>query len=108
MSKPARGVASYRAYRFPWHGRPHTHPTLAVASGARGTVTLYASWNGATGVAAWRVLGGARASLLKRLTEVARTGFETAIHLRTSLRYFAVQALGPDSQVLGSSATRAR
>jgi hypothetical protein len=104
----ANGVASYRAYRFPWRGRPRTHPKLAAVSAAGGTVTLYTSWNGATGVGDWRVLGGTRASSLKRLTQVATTGFETAIHLSTSLRYFAVQALGAHGQLLGSSAVRAR
>jgi hypothetical protein len=104
----ARGVASYRAYRFPWRGQPRTHPKLAVGSAAGGTLTLYASWNGATGVSAWRVLGGARAVSLKRLTQVATTGFETAIHLSTSLRYFIVQALGTQGQLLGTSLVRAR
>ena len=39
-------------------GRPRTPGALAVSPGPNGAVTVYASWNGATGVAAWRVLGG--------------------------------------------------
>ncbi|HET8977477.1 MAG TPA: arylsulfotransferase family protein, partial [Solirubrobacteraceae bacterium] len=49
--------SSYRAYRFMWQGMPVTKPS--VASRVRGrTTTVYASWNGATQVASWRILGG--------------------------------------------------
>ncbi len=48
---------SYRVYRESWSGRPSTRPAFALSrAGAKATV--YASWNGATEVARWRVLGG--------------------------------------------------
>jgi hypothetical protein len=103
----ALGVKSYRAFRFPWVGQPLTPPALAVSSSSHG-VTVYASWNGATRVRAWRVLGGARPNALKQVARAARTGFETAITVESSRRYFAVQALGSTGDVLGTSATRAR
>ena len=55
----APGVASYRAYRFPWVATPATAPAIAasVASGAA-TTQIAASWNGATGVVSWQVLAG--------------------------------------------------
>jgi hypothetical protein len=100
---PAPGQ-SYRAFRFPWNSIPASHPALAVKAGAAGAVTLYASWNGATAVSAWRVLGGATATSLAALTDVPSTGFETAIPVASAPAFLAVQAIGPEGQVLGGSA----
>lgn len=97
------GVNTYRAYRFPWVGRPTTRPALVVSRGSGGRATLYASWNGATQVTAWRVLGGAGARSLNLVARAAKTGFETTIRLRRSRAYFAVQALSAAGQVLGTS-----
>jgi hypothetical protein len=66
-------------------------------------VTVYASWNGATAVHAWRVLAGANPGALTALTTVPRAGFETAIALRTAAPWFSVQALSADGGVLGTS-----
>ena len=63
------GGENYRTLRFRWVGRPREAPAAAV----RGPV-VYASWNGATEVAAWRIEPGGPA--------VRRTGFETALPLR--------------------------
>jgi hypothetical protein len=50
---------SYRAFRFLWSGRPADEPAVAVEQGPDDKeVTLYASWNGGTEVAAWEVLAG--------------------------------------------------
>jgi hypothetical protein len=103
----ALGVNSYRAYRFPWTGRPSSSPALAVSSSGD-SVTIYASWNGATEVAAWRMLGGASSSSLVSIAQGARTGFETTINLTSSLNYFAVQALDAQGNVLGTSAVKHR
>jgi hypothetical protein len=53
---------------------------------------------------AWRVLGGSTASTLRPVADRPKNGFETTIGLSTSLRYFAVQALGSRGRVLGTSA----
>ena len=66
---------------------------------------MYASWNGATEVAQWRVLAGASPSSLKPLTTVAENGFETAIPLHSTAGYFAAQALNAAAHVLGTSQT---
>src|SRR5262249_17784090 len=51
------GWESYRAFRQDWSATPATPPAFALArSGSHATV--YASWNGATAVASWRVLAG--------------------------------------------------
>jgi hypothetical protein len=94
---------SYRAYRFPWSATPAYPPLAAVvASGASDTV--YASWNGATGVSAWRLLGGASATSLNPIATVASSGFQTTIAVGGTDADFVVQALGAGGEVLGSSA----
>ncbi len=103
-----QGVASYRAYRFKWTGDPLTPPALATATGRNGRLTVYASWNGATRVASWRVLGGpGRGALHTLVTAAGRTGFETAIKLHQHPREVEVQALDGHGRVLGSSAAQA-
>jgi hypothetical protein len=104
-----RGGESYRAYKFPWVGRPATAP--AVAARLRGAkLTAYASWNGATEVASWRVFAGLAPDALLPAVVTARTGFEAAIELPGgSGPYVEVQALDAAGQVLGTSgAVRAR
>lgn len=96
------GSSSYRAYRFPWSGLPIGKPALAVRS-RRGGITVYASWNGATSVAKWRVLAGAGLDSLRPVTERARTGFETALRARGGNRFVAVEALDGAGNQLGVS-----
>jgi hypothetical protein len=98
---------SYRAFRFQWTGTPAHPPAFAFVPGAAGPSVAYASWNGATQVASWRLLAGASASALASVAETARSGFETAIALPsgTTGPYLAVQALGAGGEVLGTSAT---
>jgi len=95
---------SYRGYQFPWSGSPHDLPTIgaSVAAGT-GARTLYASWNGATGVAGWQVSVGPSAGALSPVAVVQRAGFETAIPLGSTTGYAAVTALGPNGQPLASS-----
>jgi hypothetical protein len=98
-----RGDESYRAYRFPWVGRPLTQP--AVAARVRGgRLTVYASWNGATEVASWRVLAGPAPDALQPAATAPRRGFETAIPVAAAGPYAAVQALDAAGQVLATSA----
>lgn len=97
----------YRAFSFQWSGTPTHRPAYAfVAAAGPAAGTVYASWNGATGVAQWRVLAGSSSHSLTAVTQVARTGFETAIALPAGMHgpYVAVQALGASGQVLGASA----
>lgn len=102
------GIGSYRAFRFPWQGHPRTRPSIARVRASSGTVIVYASWNGATQMAGWRVLGGSRPGALRELGPVhAKTGFETALGLRAHPKYLAVQALSSGGRVLGTSAAQA-
>ena len=100
---------SYRVFRLPWSGQPSGPPALSVvnASGAHGATILYASWNGATGVASWRVLAGTSPASLQPLSSsTAKNGFETKIALPSSFSspYVAVQALDAAGAVMGASA----
>jgi Arylsulfotransferase (ASST) len=95
--------ANYRAYRFQWSGAPEVPPAVAATGGK--TPTVYASWNGATNVASWRVLAGSSSHTLRTVAAARMSGFETAIKIRTAPKYAAVQALSASGQVLGTSPT---
>jgi hypothetical protein len=66
-------------------------------------VTVYASWNGATDVSRWRLLAGPSRNDLVPIATVGKSGFETAIHAKTSERYLAVRALAKSGRALGTS-----
>jgi hypothetical protein len=94
---------SYRAYLQSWVGLPLTPPSGAVRN-SHGKSTVYASWNGATQVVAWRVLEGSSKSHLKTVVSKAKkTGFETAISVKGSPKTFEVQALSSSGKVLSTS-----
>ena len=103
------GTSSYRAFRFPWSG----HPLWAPAASARVLATedetaVYASWNGATGVASWRVLAGEDPGSMTAQATVRDSGFETTVTYPESYyehkrEYVAVQALDAKGAVLATS-----
>jgi hypothetical protein len=99
------GIDSYRAFRFLWVGHPSSRPVLAVTR-SQDTLTVYASWNGATQAATWRVLAGPSTGQLRAVAQRHRTGFETAITLQQAWHYVAVQALSSTGHVLGTSTPR--
>lgn len=68
-------MQTYRAYRYPWVGRPSTKPdVVACPSSKSGKTAVYVSWNGATDVQSWKVYSG---SQVKKVA--TRNGFETTI-----------------------------
>jgi hypothetical protein len=99
---------TYRAlFTSTWTAVPSYPPSGAVRTGKGGT-TVYASWNGATGVARWEVLGGSSAAHLKRIASRARTGFETAIPLgKRSYKALAVRAEDARGHRIGAKVIRA-
>jgi arylsulfotransferase ASST len=95
---------SYRAYRFPWTGTPTEAPAIvASAASASAPVTVYASWNGDTRTASWRLLAGASASQLAPVASAPRSGFETSVSTPGPAAYVEVQALDANGAVLASS-----
>jgi hypothetical protein len=76
---------------------------VAKPAGA-GSVSLAASWNGATEVASWRALSGSSPTTLTALATSPKHGFETTISVHTADAYVAVQALDAQGNVLATSA----
>ncbi len=101
---PADAYQSYTVLKAPWSAAPAERPRIAVRAGAHGGIVAYASWNGATGVAQWRLLAGASQRSLSPVATVPRRAFETRIAIMAAPRYAAAQALGEQGQVLGTSA----
>jgi hypothetical protein len=94
----------YRAYRFPWSGRPAGPPAVVGALNNTGEETIvHASWNGATDVSAWRVLAGKSTGPLSAQTTIPDEGFESSTTLPRSFARVAVQALDAAGHTLGSS-----
>jgi EmrB/QacA subfamily drug resistance transporter len=94
---------TYRAIIDRWVGLPLSAPAGAARVVGDGT-TVYASWNGATQVASWRVLAPAgprgRAAVV---ASAPRAGFETAIPVGSGHATYEVQALSASGRVLGTS-----
>ncbi|MGH9104808.1 MAG: arylsulfotransferase family protein [Acidimicrobiales bacterium] len=100
------GVQSYRAFRQDWVGFPAGPPDVAVERGAK-AMTLYVSWNGATQVTEWLVLGGKHPSALGALGTAYRQGFETIIRVPQRTAYVAVAGLDARGKQLGGSKAQA-
>jgi hypothetical protein len=99
MQGQIEGALSYRAFKGDWTGAPGlSHPAVAVSG-----TDVYASWNGATQVATWRVLGGSTSTSLSPITSLAKKGFETKIPLTSTPAYVSVQALSSTGSTLGQS-----
>ena len=108
---------SYRSIVEPWVGEPLTDPAGAARRTGPSAATVYASWNGATEVASWRVLAGtgvgsstgagsdtgAGAGRMTAVASAAMSGFETAISVPAGYRSFEVQALDAGGRVIGTS-----
>jgi hypothetical protein len=94
---------SYRIYRYGWKGKPGGKPAAAARPAGKGT-RVFASWNGATDVAAWRVWAGPTSRRLKVVAKkVGSSGFETAKTLKVAGPIVKVQALNRKGRVIGTS-----
>ena len=100
------GTESYRDFRFVWGATPAHPPAFTVAAAANGGATAFASWNGATDVASWRVLAGRAPSTLSVVARAPRSGFETAIALPAGALgpLMTVQAIDRAGAVSGTAA----
>jgi hypothetical protein len=92
---------TYRAQLEPWTGTPDTKPAGAARRSGNG-ITVYASWNGATQVASWRVLGVSGSST-HQVGKSARSGFETSIAVPAGSAGYEVQALNSAGHPLATS-----
>jgi hypothetical protein len=99
-------MAFYRAFRFPWSGRPLSPPAvLASLNDTSEETIVHASWNGATEVASWRVLAGGTSGSLSAQATIPTSGFESSSTLPKKYARIAVQALDATGAVLGTSTT---
>jgi hypothetical protein len=74
------GSINYRAFRFPWNGTPADPPRGVLQYDADPTaVTIYTSWNGATGITGYDIYAGSSISTMSVVSNSPRTGFETMI-----------------------------
>jgi Arylsulfotransferase (ASST) len=94
---------SFTVLKYPWSGTPTKPPAMVVRPHGHTGLIAYASWNGATAVASWRLLAGADPHALSPVVTTPRRGFETRI-AAGHVPYVAVQALDAQGQELGTSA----
>ncbi len=97
------GSESYRTLRYPWSASAPGSPQIAVARAHNGSTKVYASWNGATAVARWRLSVGSAPGEMRPIGSVARSGFESVLRAPGSAAYVGVTALGGGGRALGSS-----
>jgi hypothetical protein len=93
-----KNVQSFRTYLSPWSAQAPGAPSVAVSGSS-----VAVSWNGATNVASWRVLGGSSTTTLAPVASAAKAGFQTTISVPAGTAYVAVQALDASGAVLGTS-----
>ena len=103
-AKLPRGGMNYRAFRFGWSGHPTTDPSL-VAPGGRHRRAVYASWNGATEVVAWRLRAGTAAGAVETIGATPKRSFETRLDVPDGLRFADAIALDRHGHELGRSHT---
>lgn len=94
--------SNYRAYLSEWEATP-SEPPAADMKTEDDQTTVHASWNGATEVAQWRVLGGPDTGARTELATAERAGFETAIPVPEDADNVIVEALDEDGEVLAST-----
>jgi hypothetical protein len=96
------GDLTYRATLDHWTGTPSAPPVGAVKTKG-GRATVYASWNGSTGVWNWRVLAGSGSKHLSAVASKGNTGFETAIALSKKYKAYEVVALDRKGNKMATS-----
>ncbi len=97
-------MSFYRAYRFPWNGRPASPPAVLANLNDTGEDTIvHMSWNGATEVASWRVLAGEGPETLTARATIPVSEFESSTVLPKKYAYAQAQALDSAGRVLGTS-----
>ncbi len=97
------GGSNYRAYRFDWQATPSAPPTATKSEPGEGITRVHMSWNGATEVAAWRILSGDSEEQLTETAVVDREGFETAADVTPTGSRIVVEALDENKEAIGST-----
>jgi hypothetical protein len=95
-----KGGENYRALRMPWKGHPATAPDL-VEKFLHGRHIVYASWNGATELAAWRM----EAQRSGAVSTHRRTGFETELVAPRGVRHVVITPIDEQGRPLHRGTT---
>ena len=103
-------IQSYRAYKFPWVGRPEYPPTVEITDD---DAEVLVSWNGATDVVEWVLQCSEKETADEKawtdLTRVPKRTFETTVPVpaNTGDRYLRIIALAENGRRLdyGTSKT---
>ncbi|KAF3763448.1 hypothetical protein M406DRAFT_227507, partial [Cryphonectria parasitica EP155] len=104
-----KSLDNYRAYKVDWTGRPHWKPDIMGERGRSGGIRIWTSWNGATEVKEWVLLGSKKSfdinGAQKFVTRAQRDGFETSMWVEMSqqARYFRAVALDARGHILSAS-----
>ena len=105
------GTSSYRAFKDTWNGTPAAAPTRRRRSAAARQVQLHVSWNGATGVSHWGIVGGSDAQQLTQIGTARVAGFETQITVPNApsrARRRGARRIGQGARPIGVGARVAR
>jgi hypothetical protein len=97
------GVRSYRAFAVYWTGKPSGQPAVSAKQNPAGGFVVRASWNGATEISRWQILGGPSPSQLAPVGEQEWTNFETAVAVNSAGPSFQAVALDSSGNELGRS-----
>ena len=91
---------------LPWSGRPLSPPAVLASLNNTGEETIvHVSWNGATGVASWRVLAGKQPGSLTAQATIPVERLRELDDPAQEVRLRGVQALDSAGRVLGTSQT---
>lgn len=97
-----KGLDNYRAYKVDWAGTPYWTPAITAKRGRKGDITAWVSWNGATEVAEWVLLGSHKAQDLdgpeRVLARAERDGFETQLWVENRADTRFLRAVARDAQ----------
>jgi hypothetical protein len=98
------GQDTYRAYRSPWVGEPLTKPAATATAGLLGNLSVSAYWNGATKVAAWKILAGPDRQSLTAIGQTPWNGLDTTATVQApGAQWARVVALDAKGHKLGTS-----
>jgi glycoside hydrolase-like protein len=78
-------------------------PSLSVAPVPDGSIDLYPSWRGVSGVSSWQVLAGPTATALSPAARPVGATTRLPIALRSAYPYFQIRALSSTGLTLGVS-----
>ena len=105
-------MSSYRAYKFPWTGRPTEKPRCKILPMPMAmesheiSSAFFISWNGATEVQHWEFYGAEDiGGKFRALGTSRKDGFETSFIVPGVVQHGFARAIGRDGEELGRSET---